>query len=92
VTKISYFPLAVGKLGQEVGPLVTLAQKYHAAPGQIALAWLLARSPQIVLIPGTSSVTHLEENIASVAITLTQEEQQSLATNSEISSIPTFRD
>jgi aryl-alcohol dehydrogenase-like predicted oxidoreductase len=84
---MSYFPLAVGKLGQEVGPLVTLAQKYHAAPGQIALAWLLARSPQIVLIPGTSSVTHLEENIASVAIMLTQEEQQSLATNSEISSI-----
>lgn len=86
-----YFPLAIGKLGQEVGPLTTLAQKYHATPGQISLAWLLAHSPQMVLIPGTSSVTHLEENIASVTITLTQEEQQSLATNSEISSIPTIR-
>jgi pyridoxine 4-dehydrogenase len=86
-----YFPLAVGKLGQEVGPLMTLAQKYHATPGQIALVWLLARSPQIVLIPGTSSVAHLEENVASVAIKLTSEEQQALATNAEISSIPTFR-
>jgi pyridoxine 4-dehydrogenase len=86
-----YFPLAIGKLGQEVGPLTTLAQKYHATPGQISLAWLLARSPQMVLIPGTSSVAHLEENIASVTITLTQEEQQSLATNAEISSIPTIR-
>ena len=86
-----YFPLAIGKLGQEVGPLTALAQKYHATPGQISLAWLLARSPQMVLIPGTSSVTHLEENIASVTITLMQEEQQTLATNSEISSIPTIR-
>ena len=59
-------------------------------------AWVspvyLARSPQPVLIPGTSSVTQLEENIASVAITLTQEEQQALATHSELSSISTFRD
>ncbi len=86
-----YFPLAIGKLGQEVGALTTLAQKYHATSGQISLAWLLARSPQMALIPGTSSVAHLEENIASVTITLTQEEQQSLATNAEISSIPTIR-
>ncbi len=86
-----YFPLAIGKLGQEVGPLVTLAQKYHATPGQISLAWLLARSPQMVLIPGTSSVAHLEDNIASVAITLTQEERQLLAASSEISSINTVR-
>ena len=86
-----YFPLAIGKLGQEVGPLVTLAQKYHATPSQISLAWLLARSPQMVLIPGTSSVEHLEENIASVAITLTQEERQLLAASSEISSINTVR-
>ena len=69
-----YFPLAVGKLGQEQGLLATLAQKYSATPAQIALAWLLARSPIMLPIPGTASVKHLEENIAAAAIRLTDAE------------------
>lgn len=82
-----FFPLAVGQLGQLVGPLATLSQKYQATPSQIALAWLLARSPLMVIIAGTSSVAHLEENIAAAAIALTPEEQQLLATSPEVSNI-----
>jgi pyridoxine 4-dehydrogenase len=88
---LSYFPLAVGNLGREVGPLTTIAQRHHATPAQVALAWLRARSPQTVLIPGTSSVAHLEENIASLTIQLDAEEQRELAESSEVASLPSFR-
>lgn len=84
---MSYFPLAVGNLGRGVGPLTTIAQRHHATPAQVALAWLRARSPQTVLIPGTSSVAHLEENIASLPIQLDAQEQRELAESSEIASL-----
>ncbi len=86
-----YFPLAMGRLGGGVRPLVTIAQRHHATPAQVALAWLRARSPQMVLIPGTRSVTHLEENIASVNIKLSEEEWKELAESQELSAIPSFR-
>jgi pyridoxine 4-dehydrogenase len=71
---IPWFPLAAGKL---VGPgtLVSrIAQVHEATPGQVALAWLLRRSPVILPIPGTSRVRHLEENVAAAGLTLTDEE------------------
>ena len=86
-----YFPLAVGNLGNETGPLTPMAQRHQATPAQIALAWLLARSPQVVLIPGTSTVAHLEENIAAAAIQLGEEEYRELAENPDIAALPSFR-
>ena len=86
-----YFPLAMGGLGRAVGPLTTIAHRHHATPAQVALAWLRARSRQMVLIPGTSSVAHLEENIASVAIRLDAEEQRELEESAEVASLPSFR-
>lgn len=86
-----FFPLAMGNLGRGVGPLTTIAQKHHATPAQVALAWLRARSPQMVLIPGTSSVAHLEENIASLSIQLDAQEQRALEESAEVASLPSFR-
>lgn len=86
-----YFPLAMGKLGHGVGPLATIAHEHQATPAQVALAWLWARSPQMVLIPGTSSVAHLEENIASINVHLSQEEWQALAESPEVAAIQSFR-
>jgi pyridoxine 4-dehydrogenase len=74
-----YFPLATGKLSQAQGPLATVAQAHHATPSQIALAWLLARSPIMLPIPGTSSLEHLEENIAASKIILSTEEYSLLS-------------
>ena len=61
---IPWFPLAVGDLARPGGPLDTAARRYDATPGQIALAWLLARSPVMLPIPGTASIEHMEENVA----------------------------
>ncbi len=74
-----YFPLAIGALGQGDGPLADLAQRYHVAPAQVALAWLLACSPMMVPIPGTSSMAHLEENTAAAALRLADEDMAALA-------------
>jgi len=74
VALIAWFPLATGKLAGKGGPLDRLAEKHHATPSQLALAWLLKRSPCILPIPGTSSVKHLEENVAGASIELTDEE------------------
>lgn len=71
---IPWFPLATGKLAAEGGPLDALARKYHASPSQLALAWLLRRSPVVLPIPGTSSVAHLNDNIDAAALSLTGEE------------------
>jgi pyridoxine 4-dehydrogenase len=76
---IPWFPLAVGRLAQPGGPLDEMAERHHAKPGQIALAWLLKRSPSMLPIPGTSSVEHLEENVAAAAIDLSADEFQELA-------------
>jgi aryl-alcohol dehydrogenase-like predicted oxidoreductase len=67
---IPWFPLATGALAKEGGPLDELAKRHQAKPSQLALAWLLKKSPVMLPIPGTSSVAHLEENMSAAAITL----------------------
>ncbi|MCY0892209.1 MAG: aldo/keto reductase [Acidibacillus sp.] len=67
---IPWFPLATGQLAKEGGPLDELAKRLHAKPSQLALAWLLKRSPVMLPIPGTSTVSHVEENIAAAEIEL----------------------
>lgn len=71
---IPWFPLATGQLARDGGPLDDLAQRRNAKPSQLALAWLLKRSPVMLPIPGTSSVKHLEENIAAANIVLSDED------------------
>jgi pyridoxine 4-dehydrogenase len=75
---IPWFPLATGKLAGSGGPLDKLAEQQEAAPSQLALAWLLARSPVMLPIPGTSSVAHLEENVAAAELDLTAETLEAL--------------
>lgn len=67
---IPWFPLGNGDLTRPSTPLAALAEEYGATPAQLALAWLLHRSPQMLLIPGTSSVRHLEDNMRAAAINL----------------------
>ena len=67
---IPWFPLATGSLAQPGGPLDEVASKHGATQGQVALAWLLQRSPTTVAIPGTSSVAHLRENVAAADLEL----------------------
>ena len=67
---IPWFPLATGRLAAPGGPLAALAASTGHTPSQLALAWLLRRSPVMLPIPGTSSVAHLEENTAAAAIEL----------------------
>jgi aryl-alcohol dehydrogenase-like predicted oxidoreductase len=69
-----FFPLGIGELAQGQGALAAVAERHGATPAQIALAWLLARSPVMLPIPGTSSLAHLEENVAAAAIRLTDED------------------
>jgi pyridoxine 4-dehydrogenase len=71
---IPWFPLQTGKLAGNGGPLARIAERHHATPAQIALAWLLKRSNVMLPIPGTSKVKHLEENIGGAGISLTDEE------------------
>jgi aryl-alcohol dehydrogenase-like predicted oxidoreductase len=71
---IPWYPLAAGDLAKPGSLLDTLAKRHGAAPSQIALAWVLKRSQVMLPIPGTSRVSHLEENIAAVAITLSDDE------------------
>ncbi|TCL72258.1 aldo/keto reductase [Rhizobium sp. BK251] len=71
---IPWYPLAAGDLAKPGSLLDTIARKYDAAPSQVALAWVLKRSPVMLPIPGTSKVKHLEENVAAVDIALTDEE------------------
>jgi aryl-alcohol dehydrogenase-like predicted oxidoreductase len=75
---IPWFPLAAGPLADADGPLGSLASEHGASPSQLALAWLLKRSPVIVPIPGTSRVDHLEPNVAAAQIELTDEEFRSI--------------
>jgi len=75
---IPWFPLASGSLAKPGSVLDSVAKKHGAAPSQIALAWVLKRSPVMLPIPGTSKVSHLEENVAAADITLTEEEFASL--------------
>ena len=75
---IPWYPLAAGDLAEPGGPLDKIAQAHKASPGAIALAWLLRRSPVMLPIPGTSSVRHLEENMAASSVSLSDEEFKSL--------------
>jgi len=75
---IPWYPLAAGDLAKPGSRLDAIAKKHGAAPSQIALAWLLRRSPNMLPIPGTSKVRHLEENVAAVAIDLSDEDVAAL--------------
>ena len=75
---IPWFPLAAGRLAEPGGALAEIAAAHHATAGQVALAWLLARSPVMLPIPGTGSVEHLEENIAAAELKLTADELERL--------------
>jgi pyridoxine 4-dehydrogenase len=76
---IPYLPLATGGLTGEDSPLTQLAADHRTTPAQLALAWLLQRSPVILPIPGTSSIAHLEDNIAAAAIQLSDAEFNALS-------------
>jgi pyridoxine 4-dehydrogenase len=76
---IPWFPLATGKLARPGGPLDEVARGHDASPGQVALAWLLARSDVMLPIPGTSSVEHLEENVAAADLRLGPGELERIA-------------
>ncbi|MGO4682220.1 aldo/keto reductase [Hyphomicrobium sp. 2TAF46] len=71
---IPWFPLAAGDLAKPGSRLEAIAKKHNAVPSQIALAWLLQRSPVMLPIPGTSKVKHLEENVAGANINLSDAE------------------
>jgi aryl-alcohol dehydrogenase-like predicted oxidoreductase len=71
---IPWFPLAAGALAEPGGAVAEIAAAHDATPGQVALAWLLARSPVMLPIPGTSSVEHLRENVAAAELELTADE------------------
>jgi pyridoxine 4-dehydrogenase len=71
---IPWFPLGAGSLARSGSLLDTIARRHGAAPSQIALAWVLKRSPVMLPIPGTSKVAHLEENVAAADVILSDEE------------------
>jgi aryl-alcohol dehydrogenase-like predicted oxidoreductase len=75
---LAYFPVDAGGLARARGPLAHVAKRHAATPAQIALAWLLHRSPAIIPIPGTSSLDHLEQNIAAAKIGLSLAEMGEL--------------
>src|SRR6516164_5467751 len=77
---IPYYPLAKGRLARPDSQLVRIAERHDATSGQIALAWLLHRSPVMLPIPGTSSLAHFEENFGAASIRLAPEEVRRLAT------------
>jgi aryl-alcohol dehydrogenase-like predicted oxidoreductase len=79
IAYLPFFPLAVGNVAQNKPALAAIAEKHHASSAQIALAWLLARSPVILPIPGTSSLEHLEENWDARRIALSPEEVAAIA-------------
>jgi len=74
---IPWFPLGAGKVAGEV--LNRVAEAHRASPTQIALAWLLHRSPIMLPIPGTSSIEHLEQNVAAASLRLADEDYQALS-------------
>lgn len=75
---IPWFPLASGDIAKSDGPLARAAARLGATPSQVALAWLLAHSPVMLPIPGTSRVDHLEENLAAAGLDLSDDELREL--------------
>jgi aryl-alcohol dehydrogenase-like predicted oxidoreductase len=80
---IPWYPLATGGLARPGSPLDQIADELDATPAQLAVAWLLERSPVMLPIPGTSSVAHLEENLAAAEIDLTDEQFDALSAATE---------
>ena len=76
---IPWYPLLTGKLADGDGPLAQAARRLDATPAQVALAWLLRRSPVMLPIPGTSKVAHLEQNVAAALVELDDEAFESLS-------------
>jgi aryl-alcohol dehydrogenase-like predicted oxidoreductase len=76
---IPWYPLAAGRLASPNSLLGRIAQSHGATPSQISLAWLLQRSPIMLPIPGTSSIAHLEQNLAAASIRLTSDEFRTIA-------------
>ena len=76
---IPWFPVAAGKLAKPGGKLDEAAKRHGATVGQLSLAWLLHRSPVMFPIPGTSSVAHLEENVAAAGVKLSAEEWREIS-------------
>jgi pyridoxine 4-dehydrogenase len=77
---IPWFPLAAGDLAEPGGPLATASEHHGVRPGAVALAWLLARSPVMLPIPGTGKVAHLEENMAAADLQLDKAELDAIST------------
>jgi pyridoxine 4-dehydrogenase len=76
---IPWSPVGTGELARPDGPLAAMAQQIGVIPAQLALAWLLRRSPVMLPIPGTSSVAHLEGNVAAAAVELTDDQFEGLS-------------
>jgi pyridoxine 4-dehydrogenase len=76
---ISFFPLATGALAYSDSILARIATELGITPAQVAIAWLLKRSPQMVVIPGTANPAHLRENVAAASIVLTDEQFERIA-------------
>ncbi len=81
---IPWFPLAAGTVAGRL--LERIAKARHAKPIQVALAWLLKRSPVMLPIPGTSSITHLEENVQAASLHLSEEEYLELTGIAQLAS------
>jgi len=75
---IPWFPLAAGQVSREDSPIRRLAAHLKATPSQVALAWLLARSPVMLPIPGTSRVEHLVENVTAAELKIDANQMQEL--------------
>jgi pyridoxine 4-dehydrogenase len=75
---IPWFPLAAGQVSRADSPIRRVAARWKATPSQVALAWLLSRSPVMLPIPGTSSVAHLEENVAAAGLKIDENKMQEL--------------
>jgi aryl-alcohol dehydrogenase-like predicted oxidoreductase len=80
---IPWFPLATGRLAEPGGALDRIATEHGATPAQIAIAWLLARSPVMLPIPGTASIEHLEEDVAASRIALSADDVAAIGRLSE---------
>jgi aryl-alcohol dehydrogenase-like predicted oxidoreductase len=76
---IPWFPLAAGKVSGKESPVFRMAAELRASPSQVALAWLLSRSPVMLPIPGTSKVAHLEENVAAAGVKIDTEKMRELS-------------
>jgi pyridoxine 4-dehydrogenase len=83
IAYLPFFPLAMGKIDGAHSALATVAKRHGATIAQVGLAWLLARSPAMLPIPGTSSVAHLEENWAARQIVLAPEDLKVLQSRSQ---------